>query len=361
MTDPNTPSQTGTATEPPVAAPPAPPLKRALDFLLHLSIPQMTLALVLAVFLWQWFDMHRQLGGVRQELARKITEMDGRNQASQALVKQTQDAVRDVSAKVAVLEAKYAETETQRASLESLYQSLSSSRDEMALAEVEQTLMIAQQQLQLSANVKAALIALQQADSRLQRMNRPALNGVRKAIAQDMDKLRALPAVDIPGMTFKLDGLIASVETLPLVQEVRPKAAPAAGQAAVAPEAGWQKLVRDIWEEAKHLVRIQNMQKRELPLLSPTETFFLRENLKLRLLSVRLALLARDEGNFKRDLAAAQDWVNRYFDTAAPDGQLALATLKKLGSGSISIELPDVSPTVEAVRNYRTSREKGAR
>ena len=99
------------------------------------------------------------------------------------------------------------------------------------------------------------------------------------------------------------------------------------------------------------------MQKQELPLLSPTQTFFLRENLKLRLLSARLALLSRDETSFKHDLQAGQEWVTRYFDTQSADGALAIVTLQKLRASNISIELPDVSASLEAVRNYRVTRE----
>ena len=120
-------------------------------------------------------------------------------------------------------------------------------------------------------------------------------------------------------------------------------------------------MLHEIWEDAKHLVRIENMQKQELPLLSPTQTFFLRENMKLRLLSARLALMARDEASFRHDLQSAQEWVTRYFDAKSREGALAVSTLQKLRESNINIELPDVSATLEAVRNYRVLREKPAR
>jgi uroporphyrin-3 C-methyltransferase len=223
-------------------------------------------------------------------------------------------------------------------------------------------LLIAGQQLQLSANVKAALIAMQQADEYLKRMDRASLGGLRKAINRDMDKLRMLPYVDVPGINLHLDNLIAAVDALPLAQDIRiqPETGARVPAAATA-ESGWQKLLHEIWEDAKHMVRIENMQKQELPLLSPTQTFFLRENLKLRLLSARLALLARDEASFRHDLQAAQEWVARYFDAKSREGALAVSTLQKLRESNINIELPDVSATLEAVRNYRVLREKPAR
>ena len=329
----------------------------------RMSIMQMTLAVVLLVFLWQWFDAHRQINNMQQELARRLAELDGNSKASQMLVAQGQESVRELSAKVNLLEARYAEAQNQRAALEALYQDLSSSRDETVLADVEQMLMIAGQQLQLSANVKAALIAMQQADDRLKRMDRAALNGLRKAISRDMDKLRALPDVDAPGINFRLDNLIIAVDTLPLIQDIGyvPQANAAAAAKPQSEESAWRRLVREIWEEARHLVRIENIEKQELPLLSPTQAFFLRENLKLRLLSARLALLTRDEASFKYDLQAAQEWIVRYFDSKSAGTGQAVGVLYKLRQSSINIELPDVSASLEAARIYRTTLTQAAR
>jgi uroporphyrin-3 C-methyltransferase len=345
--------------------PPAPAAKvhpnPVAEVVARMSITQMTLAVVLVIFLWQWFDAHHQIGNMQQDLARSLAEMEGNNKASQMLVAQGQESTRELSAKVALLEAHYAEAQNQRAALETLYQELSSSRDETVLAQVEQMLLIAGQQLQLSANVKAALIAMQQADDYLRRMDRASLNGLRKAIARDMDKLRALPNVDVPGINLRLDNLIVAVDSLPLAQDVRLPQEAKVTTPVSADESSWQKLLREIWEDAKHLVRIENMQKKELPLLPPAQTFFLRENLKLRLLSARLALLARDEGSFKHDLKAGQEWITRYFDTRTGEGALANTSLQTLRASNISIELPDVSASLEAVRNYRVTREKPAR
>jgi uroporphyrin-3 C-methyltransferase len=326
----------------------------------HLNITQMTLAVLVVVFLWQWFDAHYQINQVQQELAKRLADMDGTNKANQTLVTQNQEVVRELGGKLSLLENKYAEAQNQRAALETLYQEMSSSRDQTALAEVEQMLMIAGQQLQLSANVKAALIAMQHADSRLQRLDRPALNGLRKSINQDIDKLRALPNIDTVGINMRIDSLAAAVDELPLSQDIRtqeekPLPAP------VIKESNWDHFWRELWLEVKQLVRIENTQKRELPLLSPTQTFFLRENLKIRLLSARLALLSHDEVSYKRDLKTAQDWTKLYFDVQSKDGAQALATLQKLAASNINIDLPDISGSLESVRNYRISREKGAR
>jgi uroporphyrin-3 C-methyltransferase len=329
--------------------------------LARISITQMTLAVLVVVFLWQWFDGHRAIGDMQQQLAKKIAEMDGASKANQVLLTQSQGEVRELSAKVAALETRYAEAQNQRAALEALYNDLSVSRDETALAEVEQMLLIAGQQLQLSANVKAALIAMQSADARLQRMDRPAFNGLRKAIGQDMDKLRALPGVDITGINLQLDNLIAAVDELPLVYQQRVAKKEEAVQASAPKnETTWQKLLREIWQDVKQLVRIEDTGKAEIPLLPPNQEFFLRENLKLRLLSARLALLSRDEDGFRYELKTAQLWTVRYFDGKSNEVMRMLTGLKKIAASPVSIELPDVSPSLQAVRNYRLTHEHAA-
>ncbi len=328
----------------------------------QISIAQLTMVVLVIVFLWQWLDGHRAISDMQEQLAKKIAEMDGNSKATQVLLAQDQDQIRDLSAKVATMEARYAETQNQRVALENLYNNLSANSDEAALAEVEQMLLIAAQQLQLSANVRAALIAMQTADSRLQRMNRPALNGLRQVIDNDMDKLRALHETDITGINLQINNLISAVDRMPLAyqqqiadnQAVAPAAAPK-------DETAWQKVLHAIWGELTQLVRIENTEKAAIPLLPPNQEFFLRENLKLSLLSARLALLSRDEVSYRQGLKTAQLWTARYFDTKSSESRLVSDELKKLAASDISIEMPDISDSLRAVRNYRLMRENGAR
>jgi len=321
----------------------------------HMSLTQMTLAVLVVVFLWQWFDAHQKINQVQEVLATRLAEMNGSNKANQTLLTQNQEVVRELGGKLSLLESKYAESQGQRTSLDALYQEMSSSYDQTALTEVEQMLMIAKQQLQLSANAKAALIAMQHADSRLKRLDRPALNGLRKLIAQDIAKLRTVPDIDSSGINGHINDLIALVDSLPLLETMRSQAAL---PQAIAESDTWTKFLIEVWQETKQLVRIENTQKMELPLLSPTQTFFLRENLKIRLLSARLALLSHDESSFKRDIKTAQEWTQTYFDARTKQSTQMLETLKKLAISNINIELPDITDSLEAVRNYRISHEK---
>ena len=359
------------------------------DFFSRISITQLTLAVMVVVFIWQWLEERRIFDDMQQQLAIKIDEMDSSSKANRQLLTQSQDQVNELSVKLATLESRYAEVQNLRGGQDNLNNDLSVSREETALAEVEQMLLNAEQQLQLSANVRAALIFMQSADARLQRMNRPAFRGLSKIIGRDMDKLRALPVVDITGINRQLNKLIAAVDGLPLAYQQRaatePKTKSPQGGHSGAPdgyavtlaqevppkaeehvaghpdETAGQKLLREIWQEMKQLVQIENTGKDEIPLLHPDQQFFLRENLKLRLLSARIALLSRDEVVFRQELKSTQLWTARYFDAKSPAVSEVLAGMKKLAASRISVELPDLGSSLQAVRNYRLTSEKAAR
>ncbi len=348
----------------PVATPavPRPPHKNPLgDLISRMTLTQLTLVVLVVIFVWQWLDGRHQINQVQQEAARRLADVEGTSKAHQTLVAQNQELVRELGGKLGLLESKFAETQNQRAALEALYQEMSSSRDQTALADVEQMLLIAGQQLQLSANVKAALIAMQHADGRLQRLDRPAFAELRKRINRDIERLRALPNVDVPAINQQLDKLIVAADTLPLSQDVRPRQQAVVAEQKPEDSSAWKSFWHEMWQELRQLVRIENTQQEEMPLLSPTQTFFLRENLKLRFLSARLALLSRDEVSFQRELKTAQAWVKRYFDSKSNETVQLNSVLQKLGASNITIDVPDISASLEAVRHFRASHERSAR
>jgi uroporphyrin-3 C-methyltransferase len=309
---------------------------------------------------WQNYELRRERAQLELELARKLEQIETIGSDSRRLSSDARDVVRDVESRLGQLEARLAGMQNQRLAIESLYEELSQSRDEWTLAEVEQILLVASQQLQLAGNVKAALIALEAADARLARSDRPQLTQVRRVIAEDIERLKSSPFVDVTGIGLKLESVISTVDELPLVMETRPVEGNA-NAAADTPDEGWRLLVAEMWGDLLSLVRIQRIDAPETPLLAPDQAFFLRENLKLRLLGARLALLARDQAAYRADLAAAVDWSTRYFDVTAPAVASSIETLNELAESDIQIELPDVSASLDAVRTYRLVKERSVR
>ncbi len=333
------------------------PSKRRAWLASPVAIGLILVALLLA---WQWFDSRSDMSALREELAHRVRDSEADSRDARLAARQTQEALRETQAKLAQLELKLAESQNQQVALEALYQELSRSRDEGVLAEIEQILTIASQQLQLAGNVRAALAALQTADARLARSDRPQFLPLRKTFARDIERLKSTPGLDIAGLTVKLDQLIASVDSLPLAQDARPRAA--AETAAGQKQAGfWERLGTELRNELGQLIRIQNVERADPALLSPLQAFFLRENLKLRLLNARLALLARDEASYRSDLGIAKTWLERYFDTRSRSTAIAVGSLRQLGAGEAGISLPSIGESLAAVRSYKTSRERPGR
>jgi len=338
----------------PVSAPPAAPARRLRVFAVALVV----LAAIVAAL---WLDTRGRIGATQDELAKRLRDIETETREVRTLGRQAQEAQREILAKLGTLETKVADSQNQQLALETLYQELARNRDEWQLAEIEQVLAIAQQQLQLSGNVRAALLALQLAESRLSRVDRPQFLPVRRALTRDIDRLKALPVLDVPGLSLTIDRLIASVDSMPLAFDERverPGAAKAAMPVPVAEENFFTRLGSEVWKELRQLVVVRKVEAPEPPLLPPQQAWFLRENLKLRLLNARLALLTRDEAGYREDLRVTQAWIQRYFDAKAKGSQAALAQLRQLSSASISFEPPSIVDSLEAVRGFKSRRER---
>ncbi len=317
-------------------------------------------AVAIVIVIAQWVDTRMQVGSLQQELARRLADGDAVAKEGRTLARQSQETMTALQAKVAVLEAKLAEAQSQAVALEAMYQEISSTRDERLLAEVEQAVVIAMQQVQFAGNVEAALIALQGAEARLARSAQPQFLAARKLIARDIERLKGTPGANISGLSLKIESVVAAVDSLSLAYEQRPKAE-AAKPAAMAKPASvdyWRELGADLWRELRQLVRIERIDQGDPALLSPNQSFFLRENLKLRLLNARLALLQRDGKVFREEIRQSREHLDRYFDSRARPVQAAEATLKALAATDVSFDLPGLAETLAALRNLKFPRDR---
>jgi uroporphyrin-3 C-methyltransferase/uroporphyrinogen III methyltransferase/synthase len=325
----------------------------------------------------QWWNSYNETRSLRREMAQRLQAGDTINNETKVLVKSVQEGMKELQAKVAVLEGKQVEAQSQQLALEQLYQDLSKNRDDWALSEIEQVLSTASQQLQLAGNVRGALIALQNADARLSRSDKPQFITIRRALARDQERLKSLPSVDLTGIALRLDSIIGQIDSMPLLSDEKPAlplAQPKSARRPIAREAvadasrvrgnsntdwlerlqdAWHSWTVEMWGELRQLIRVRSVETSDALLLSPTQAYYARENLKLRLLNARLALLSRNESAFRSDLLAAQDAIGKYFDTRARQTQTAQALLKQVQASNLSIEMPTLVDSLNAVRNYK--------
>ena len=310
---------------------------------------------------------------LEQELVRRQQESAGQSTEARLLARQAKEGMSDAAAKVALLEARVAEVAVQRSQLEELIQSLSRSRDENLLVDVDAAIRVALQQTAITGSAEPLVATLKQSDERLARYNQPRLQGVRRAIARDLDRVKATSVADISSLAIKLDEAIRLVDELPLlaVAETRKesaardaiRAAPAASRPASAsgPAASaasiwsgrlgalWGGAGERVWGEVKSLIRVTRIDQPEAMLLVPEQSFFLRENLKLRLLNARLALLSRQFDTAQSDLQAAQTALERYFDRSSRRTQLAGELIRQVAGQARQVGVPRPDDTLAAL------------
>ena len=306
--------------------------------------------------------------GLEQELVRRQQDSAGQSTEARMLAKQAQQGAIETAAKVALLEARLAEVTVQRSQLEELIQSLSRSRDENLLVDVEAAIRVALQQTAITGSAEPLVATLKQSDERLARYNQPRLEGVRRAIARDLDRVKAVSVTDISSLNIKLDEAVRMVDELPLLAVTEPRrdrnkaastpagkaASAVAGAGALSALAGranelWAGAGERVWNEVRSLVRVSRIDHPDAMLLAPEQSFFLRENLKLRLLNARLALLSRQFDTAQSDLLVAQAALSRYFDRSSKRTVLATELVKQVTGQARLVNVPRPDDTLAAL------------
>lgn len=309
---------------------------------------------------------------LEQELVRRQQDSAGTSSEARMLARQAQEGVAAATAKVALLEARVAEVAIQRTQLEDLIQSLSRSRDENMLVDIDSAIRVALQQTAITGSAEPLVATLRQSDERLARYNQPRLEGVRRAIARDLDRVKATSVADISSLGIKLDEAIRMVDDLPLLAVADPRrelaresargvaasaakaASGAASASASAPWSGllgqaWGTMSERVWGEVKSLVRITRIDHPDAMLLAPEQSFFVRENLKLRLLNARLALLSRQFDTAQSDLQAAQTALDRYFERGSKRTVLATELIRQVMGQARQVGVPRPDDTLAAL------------
>jgi uroporphyrin-3 C-methyltransferase len=305
-----------------------------------------------SLLLWQ------RLSTIQEQLARQSADAGSNAIEARGMARQAEELARQTAARQAVADARLSEVTSQRTQLEELMQSLSRSRDENLVVDIESSLRLAQQQAQLTLTAEPLLTALRNADERLARAGQPQLARVRTALARDMDKIKAAGVADVPGLLLRLDELARQVDEIPLANAV----AGGAGRANLPAEAAaespqwWRQALGMLRDEARGLVRVSRIDQPEAVLLAPEQAFFLRENLKLKLLNARLALLARQTDAARMDVASAAATLGKYFDPTARRTQAATAVLQQMQSQLRAVEVPRIDDTLAALASSAAGR-----
>ncbi|MEG0922473.1 MAG: uroporphyrinogen-III C-methyltransferase [Comamonas sp.] len=330
-----------------------------------------TVAIASSVMLWQ------RLNNIQQQLALQSADSRGQAVEARTLARQAEEASRDTASRTSVLEARVGEVALQRGQLEELIQSLSRNRDDNLVGDLEGAIRFAMQQGQLSGSPDPLVSALKMAQQRVAASAQPRLAPLERAMARDLDRIAASKSLDTAGLLARMDDLLRQVDELPLQNDVATpptrRTPPPRNKDAQhshsntsdadttdVPPSWWSTALNSVWnavhDEARSLVRVRRIDYPDAVLLSPNEAFFLRENLKLRIMNARLALLARQMTASRNDLAAAGEAVHKYFDTSARRTQAAAQQIQQLQQAMRDVEIPRANDTLAAIATAAAGR-----
>ena len=338
-------------------------------------------AVLVSGLLWQ------KLGNIQQELAKRSLDSGAQSIEARTLAKAAQDSTRELSVRLALQENRISEVSLQRTQLEELMQSLSRSRDENLVVDIEAALRLAQQQAQLTGSAVPLIAAMTSASQRLQRAAQPRLNPLQLALTNDMERIKSASLTDVPALMIKIDELTRMADELPVangmivssaVRQITAATVQSTNASTTASTAAtnsssivqsvlaWfdgqriqaaaRAAVDAIRDEARKLLRVSRIEQPEAALLSPEQSFFLRENFKLRLLNARLGLLSRQTDAARADLLNASVWLGKYFDQSARKTQAASQLLQQIQSQLKTSELPRLDETMAALATAAAGR-----
>ena len=310
------------------------------------------LALLTVALLWQ------KVAGMQEQLARQSAEAQTQSLEARALAKQAVALAQDAAARAAVLDSRLSEVALQRSQLDELMQSMSRSRDENLVVDIDAALRLAQQQAQLTGSVEPLLAALKSADQRIVRAAQPRLTLLQRAIARDIDRVKSAAVSDTPSLLVKLDELVHLADDLVLANAVAPARQIEKNLVAPpqTPVSWWQSGFQMVIGEARNLVRVSRVEAPEAALLSPEQSFFLRENFKLKLLNARLGLLARQIDSARSDIADAEAMLKKYFQANARKTQTAAALLQQVQGQMRTLQLPRIDNTLAVLATAASGR-----
>ncbi len=320
-------------------------------FLLFLMI----LVSYVAVF-WLWQQQASQTETLNSMVKQSLEGYEGDSQQSLAVAKQADERTVELQAKTLLLEEKITQTIEQQTEMQSLLGKMHEAKAENMISEVEKLVNLADQQLKFSGNIKSAMLALEAADIPLAQSGAPEFIDIREALGNDLQALKEFPAVDMAALSNQLESLMQLTDALPLLQDQNGMSDHENVVAEVEPE-GKQTIQENLWETFQQFIMVEKIDSTAEPLVNVEQKFYLKQNIKLRLLTARIALLQRNAAVFNQDLGMVKLWLQQYYDLAHPNAEKALALIDNLQATELGVSLPSLQGSLDAIAQYQVNKE----
>jgi uroporphyrin-3 C-methyltransferase len=218
----------------------------------------------------------------------------------------------------------------------------------VARVEAAHLVELAAHRLALERDVRGAGTLFEAAEARLADLSDPATLRVRAQLARDLGALRAVAEPDAGAIGARLAAAEAAVRTLPMLGTIKNQYVPPGGMPP--PEPGLARAWWRLTTAFQDLVSVRRVSDATVRLVSIEEMGVRRHHLETLLFAARLAALRADEVDYAANLAAARDWLGRFFDSNDAATHGVDAELEALAASRVSPELPDVSGSLKLLR-----------
>lgn len=304
-----------------------------------------TVAIVLAALLG---------GGLAIQMQQQQTQYEAQITALRAELNQTRSAVDTQLAEVTQqAEAKATEVthraetvlEQQQKSIQSLQLAMADVKgrrpNDWLLAEADYLVKLAGRKLFLEHDVESATQLMESADQRIASLNDPSLTPLRKAMANDITKLKSVPLIDRDGLVLRLISLQQQVDALPLANAILPDAPQETQQVVSDDINNWQdNLMTSLKDFAENFITFRTRDGNVIPLLSPEQHFYLKENVKAKLETAIKSVYVEQQEIYTTSLKTAQDWSTSFFNQNDNTVQTFQSTLAKLAEQKVQVDYP---------------------
>ncbi|OXX73164.1 uroporphyrinogen-III C-methyltransferase [Vibrio sp. V03_P4A6T147] len=225
------------------------------------------------------------------------------------------------------------------------------------LAEADYLVKLAGRKLFLEHDIVSATKLMESADQRIAELNDPSLVPLRKAMARDITQLKIIPLIDREGLVLRLTTLQQQVDTLPLANAMLPET-----QQQSAPQVSenindWQNnLVSSLKDFSENFITFRTRDGNAIPLLSPEQHFYLKENLKAKLETAIKAVYAEQQEIYTTALSTADKWSASFFNSDDQSVQQFNHALLQLSKQNIQVQYPVKLETQHELADVITER-----
>ncbi|PJC84984.1 heme biosynthesis operon protein HemX [Vibrio sp. HA2012] len=209
------------------------------------------------------------------------------------------------------------------------------------LAEADYLVKLAGRKLFLEKDVVSATRLMESADQRISALNDPSLVPLRKEMAKDITVLSAVPLIDKDGLALRLMSLQQQVDKLPLANAILPEAPQEVHQEVSEDIQDWKEnLLTSLKDFSEQFITFRTRDGNVIPLLSPKQDFYLRENIKGKLETAISAVYDENSDIYQMALTQANQWSQQFFKMDDKAVVTFNQTLTALSSQNIRVEYP---------------------